>query len=568
MATKRCVGSYSVIGIRPAIDGLLIVLCLILGLCLFVGCNSDTGDIDPKPATSSASDTPTEELIPDAAGSVETPTEEITDPITKAPTEVPTEPETRWEVDTGIFNEGKVTYMKQEDGGITATPAEGNHLGLDITNKTDLVSICYSIWFDAILGKSGGTVDNWYNVSEALAGTQNWGPSPQFHYWAKPALGYYSSSNTEVIRTHMTQLYTAGVDFIILDLTNAHDGYLGTSDWTNFIQKPMDALLGTIMEMRTEGLGTPYVVLWVGDWVGESKGPLYQKLYDEYYAQDQWEDCFVYWDGKPLLLTAYTQPEDFPLKDKDLFTVRSMWNYLSKSRPEGQWSYMARSNYKQYAVGPDGSPEQMNIATAAFRHYMTWADTADGRQGGLFWHAQWLSAFEIRPKIITLSWWNEWTAQRLRLDNGEYVFVDNYNQEYSRDIEPMEGGHGDQYYKWMIEYISAYKNHEKCPVLVEKGYEDQVAEFVEDFNHNSLIKAIFDLAEKGGCPGKLILMNCAACGETKEVYDFEISCPVDLNDQSNVQVYTDDDGLMHYLQKVTCPECGIRLEIDLWEDTG
>lgn len=449
---------------------------------------------------------------------------------------------------------------------VTATPTEGNRLGLDITDKTDLVSICYSIWFDAILGKSGGTVDSWYNVSEVLAGKQNWGPSPQFHYWAKPALGYYSSSNTEVIRTHMTQLYTAGVDFIIIDLTNAHDGYLGTADWTNFIQKPMDALLGTIMEMRAEGLGTPYVVLWVGDWVGESKGPLYQKLYDEYYAQEKWADCFVYWDGKPLLLTAYTQPEDFPLKDKDLFTVRSMWNYLSKSRPEGQWSYMARSNYKQYAVGPDGSPEQMNIATAAFRHYMTWADTADGRQGGLFWHAQWLSAFETRPKIITLTWWNEWTAQRIQLESGEYVFVDNYNQEYSRDIEPMEGGHGDQYYKWMIEYISAYKNHEECPVLVEKGYEDQIAEFVENFRHNSLVKATFDLAEPGGCLGKLILMNCAACGETKEVYDVEISCPVDLNDRSNVQVYTDDGGFLHYLQKVTCPACGIRLEIDLWDD--
>ncbi|MBQ3507099.1 MAG: hypothetical protein IJA91_01000, partial [Clostridia bacterium] len=245
---------------------------------------------------------------------------------------------------------------------------------------------------------------------------------------------------------------------------------------------------------------------------------------------------------------------------------RSMWNYLSKSRPEGQWSYMARSNYKQYAVGPDGRPEQMNIATAAFRHYMTWADTADGRQGGLFWHAQWNSAFETRPKIITLTWWNEWTAQRLCLDNGEYVFVDNYNQEYSRDIEPMAGGHGDQYYKWMIEYINAYKNHEECPVLVEEGFEDHVTEFVENFRHNSLVKATFDLSEHGGCPGKLILMNCATCGETKEVYDFEISCPVDLNDPSNVQVYTDDDGLMHYLQKVTCPECGIRLEVDLWED--
>ena len=23
---------------------------------------------------------------------------------------------------------------------------------------------------------------------------------------------------------------------------------------------------------------------------------------------------------------------------------------------------------------------------------------------------------------------------------------------------------------------------------------------------------------------------------------------------------------MHYLQKITCPDCGIRLEIDLWND--
>ena len=365
---------------------------------------------------------------------------------------------------------------------VTATPTEGNRLGLDITDKTDLVSICYSVWFDAILGQSGGTVDSWYNVSEVLAGNQNWGPSPQFHYWAKPALGYYSSSNTEVIRTHMTQLYTAGVDFIIVDLTNAHDGYLGTADWTNFIQKPMDALLGTIMEMRAEGLGTPYVVLWVGDWVGESKGPLYQKLYDEYYAKEKWEDCFVYWDGKPFMMTTdNTMPEDFPLKDQNLFTIRSMWSLDSVDYDEGQWSYLSESNYQKFSKAPDGSAEQVSVSVVAMPDYMSRTETAHGRQGGLFWHAQWLSAFEIRPKIVTLSWWNEWTAQRLQLEDGEYVFVDNYNREYSRDIEPMEGGHGDQYYKWMIEYISAYKGHLTCPVLVEKDYEDQVEEFVNEF---------------------------------------------------------------------------------------
>jgi hypothetical protein len=34
----------------------------------------------------------------------------------------------------------------------------------------------------------------------------------------------------------------------------------------------------------------------------------------------------------------------------------------------------------------------------------------------------------------------------------------------------MKGGHSDQYYKWMIEYIRTYKAGEECPRLVEKGY--------------------------------------------------------------------------------------------------
>ena len=358
---------------------------------------------------------------------------------------------------------------------ITATPTEGNSLGLDITNKTDLVSICYSVWFDAILGVSGSGVEDWNNITEVLAGKKEWGSYPQFHYWAKPALGYYSSSNKEVIRTHMTQLYTAGVDFIIIDLTNAGDNYLGSSAWTDYIEKPMDAICETIMEMRLEGLGTPYVVFWVGT----NDGPLYQALYDRYHAAEKWKDCFVYWDGKPFLLTTHTFPKDFPLKD--LFTVRSMWGLGTVKYKEGQWSFLSENNYKKYTTAADGSIEQVSVAVAAQQTYMSNLNTAHGRQGGMFWYAQWLTAFEYRPKIVTLTWWNEWTAQRLRDPDGNYVFTDNYNEDYSRDIEPMEGGHGDQYYQWMIQYISAYKGGLECPVLVEDDYVNHVSKFMKKY---------------------------------------------------------------------------------------
>ena len=357
---------------------------------------------------------------------------------------------------------------------ITATPTEGNTLGLDITDKTDLVSICYSVWFDAILGVSGSGVDDWYNITEILDGKKDWGPYPTFHYWAKPALGYYSSSNKEVIRTHMTQLYTAGVDFIIIDLTNAGDNYLGSSAWTDYIQKPMDAIFETIMEMRVEGLGTPYVVFWVGT----NNGPLYQALYDRYHAPEKWKDCFVYWDGKPFLLTTSTYPKDFPLPD--LFTVRSMWG-LSVSYNQGQWSFLSTNNHNRVTRGPNKSAEQVSVAVASQADYMSNFNTAKGRDGGMFWYAQWQTAFDRHPKVVTLTWWNEWTAQRLRDPNGNYVFTDNYNAAYSRDIEPMEGGHGDQYYRWMIQYISAYKGGLECPVLIEEEYADQLDEFMEKY---------------------------------------------------------------------------------------
>ena len=100
-----------------------------------------------------------------------------------------------------------------------------------------------------------------------------------------------------------------------------------------------------------------------------------------------------------------------------------------------------------------------------------------GRTHGIFMYSQWYNAFKHRPKVIAITWWNEWAAQRIRTADGTYQFTDNYNQEYSRDIEPMKGGHGDLYYQWMKKYISAYRNLETCPVLVESGYETEAKQY-------------------------------------------------------------------------------------------
>ncbi len=353
------------------------------------------------------------------------------------------------------------------------TPAApfGGTVGLDITDRHDLVGICYTTWFNAILGSGREPVTDWHNVTEVEAGRQSFGPQNAFHYWAKPAIGYYRSDDKAVMRRHMIQLAEAGVDFIILDYTYEEDHWLEGRYWDVYTVRPMTALCDTIVEMRAEGLRTPYVVCWIGT----NKGHLYKAFYDRFYGVEKWRDCFVYWDGKPFIL-SWGEAEDCPYRD--IYTVRTMRGLGSVNREKNNWSFLTVDNRGRYATGADGKPEQVTVAVATQETYMS-APTAHGRDGGFFWFRQWHYAFETHPKIVTLTWWNEWCAQRLEVAPGVYEFTDNYNIEYSRDIEPMEGGHGDRYYQWLIQYIAAYKSGKACPVLVEPGYEPKAAQWLQ-----------------------------------------------------------------------------------------
>ena len=332
--------------------------------------------------------------------------------------------------------------------------SEEECVGLDITDRYDLVSICYSVWFDGILGEGSEPVTDFYNISEVLAGRQEWGAAGQFHYWGKPAQGYYRSTDKAAIRNNMTLLANAGIDFVILDYTNANDGYVtNASHGETWAFAPLRAMCETIVEMRAEGKQTPYIVLWCG----QSEGALIDAFYQLFYTVEEWRDCFVYWDGKPFMISTKSETV-FPRKE--LFTVRHMWGLTD----EKCWRFLNVDNSKTVYIN-DGELEQLSVAVATQETYMS-EPTAHGRDGGRFFYKQWKTAFKHHPKVVTVTWWNEWAAQRFIVD-GKTTFVDNYTQEYSRDIEPMEGGHGDLYYRWLCEYVRAYKADEACPELYE-----------------------------------------------------------------------------------------------------
>jgi hypothetical protein len=123
----------------------------------------------------------------------------------------------------------------------------------------------------------------------------------------------------------------------------------------------------------------------------------------------------------------------------------------------------------------------------------SWHDGAkDTREGavdlGLNFDEQWKRALEVSPKFVFVTGWNEWIAGRYTewskyTDADCYfpggLFVDQYTQEYSRDCEPMAGGHTDNYYYQLAGNIRRFKGVRAIPqakgpsaIAVDGGFDD------------------------------------------------------------------------------------------------
>lgn len=96
---------------------------------------------------------------------------------------------------------------------------------------------------------------------------------------------------------------------------------------------------------------------------------------------------------------------------------------------------------------------------------------------------QWSRAYELDPPVVFITGWNEWIMGRFDETapfHGRDVvsFVDQFNQEFSRDIEPMIGGHEDAFYYQLIGHLRRFKGSrplEKVisrPITVDGRFED------------------------------------------------------------------------------------------------
>lgn len=335
------------------------------------------------------------------------------------------------------------------------------------------VGIFYFLWHDNVGGKSPHE-DGPYDIARildkepgALSNPKSpyWGPIGMYHYWGKPVAGYYQSDDEWVLRRHAHQLAEAGVDTLIFDTTNAAT------------YKPVYMKLCEVfMRVQREGGRTPKICFMVNTQAGKTARTIYEDLY----KPGAYKELWFQWRGKPLLLC---DPADADPELRAFFTLRrAHWPFEMRNTKEA-WHWEA--TYPQpYGFAEDpGKAEQVNVSVAqnlrASDGQVTNMSNGDARgrsfhEGkmdrspgsvnlGLNFQEQWKRAFELDPPFVMITGWNEWIAGRWGSLDGPLVFVDQFDQQYSRDIEPADCGHHDNYYYQMAANIRRWKGAAPLP---------------------------------------------------------------------------------------------------------
>ncbi|MFA5814535.1 MAG: hypothetical protein WC865_02830 [Bacteroidales bacterium] len=408
-----------------------------------------------------------------------------------------------------------------------------------------VVSIFYITWHSDNLAnmKSPYNAD----VTKVLAGDPNARLDPKHplwtegsYHWGEPEMGYFLSKDEYVIRKDMSMLADAGVDVLVIDVTNA------VRYWDEW-----DVLFSTMRKMKAEGNKVPQFCFWAFN------GPVItvvQDLYDKIYKADRFKDLWFYWDGKPLLLynntpevdangqgvkhpnphydaaaktdrnhphygdPDYTEEfyEDYTREVKSYFTLRNMWwgyyEWAGKRfiGTEDNWSFgydlgndkvkamdpmnlvsLHNGQKEEAAVTPAQHPSslvgkswtrendepELNEYDLPVSAYVPWlGKTVKNPQDyGIYFQDRWDEALKADPQFLYLNDWNEWTAGKYPPQDGIsfpfmrrkslYFFVDQYNAEFNRCIQPMKDGFTDNYYMQMAQNIRRYKGLRPIPEL-------------------------------------------------------------------------------------------------------
>jgi hypothetical protein len=333
-------------------------------------------------------------------------------------------------------------------------------------NRT--VGIFYFLWHERDLTEPA------FNIAHILAKDPDilkkpnsplWGPARTQYYWGEPLYGYYNTLDPWVIRRHATLLADAGIDTVIFDTTNRRtyrDAYLKICEvWS---------------QIRREGGRTPQICFMVNTKAGETADELFKDLYQPGLYPNLW----FRWQDKPLLIC---DPKMASPEVKKFFTLRKAHWPFTQVNTQNAWHWEA--TYPQvYSYDTDPKiAEQVNVSVAQNLRISDGkvVNMSDGDARGRSFHAggrdtapgavnqghnfaeQLRRAQELDPPFMMITGWNEWTAGKFSRPGKPVVFVDQFDQENSRDIEPVTGLHHDHYYHQLVAGVRRYKGQLPLP---------------------------------------------------------------------------------------------------------
>lgn len=373
------------------------------------------------------------------------------------------------DVDSAILNRGQSgsPILPIQSANWTATDALGRRLPsakqTGPFRKNRYVGIFYFLWHGEHDSKKVYDITRLTNANPSRPA---FGPVGAFHWWGEPEAGYYKADDPWVIRRNLQMLTMAGIDVMFFDVTNASI-YLPT------VKKICEVSLS----MRSQGIPTPYICF-----VTYSKGAeTIAELYKQFYAPGRYPDLWFRWQGKPLMLGKQLETQDPAIRT--FFTWRYSWAWTDAKNEAQHWQWLDDSPQDYGWDKNSKEPEEIPVAVAGHPTLNIGKSYRGGRQAtlrlgnltvstnqGLYFEEQWKRALQVDPQLVFVAGWNEWIAQRFvakqlgetkflgkQAKVGQSYFVDLYNREYNRDIEPMKGGYTDTYYYQLVANVRRFK---------------------------------------------------------------------------------------------------------------
>lgn len=379
-----------------------------------------------------------------------------------------------------------------------ATDALGREVGrYDNVQKDKTVIMFYWTWHDH-KDPAGSEVKNISKIlrehPEALTDAQHpaWHDKLpwNYYYWEEPLFNYYLTTDRWVLRKHAEMLADAGVDAVFFDCTN------GSLTW----DASTDSLLYVWDKAQKDGVKCPKIGFLLPFGYSNDSRTSLRHLYEKYYSKGLYRDLWFMWDGKPCIM-AYPDNLTEDATDRairEFFTFRpGQPDYVDGQNPDYPYQWGWLENYPQhgYVKGSDGKYELVTVGVAqntapernghcsAFNLPGSHSRSFTVRNGfdkrpdaylyGANFEEQWDRAYELDPKAVFVTGWNEWIAGMWFAKDGwtgkPFSFVDEFDWDRSRDIEPVKawGDSGDAYYIQLVDKIRRFKGTQQQPKVSE-----------------------------------------------------------------------------------------------------